>query len=379
MKNMIPIAKPCLKGNEMKYVQECINTGWISSAGKFVDEFEKKFAEFCKCRYGISCCNGTVALHLALMALDIKKGDEVIVPNLTFVATANAVLYVGAKPILVDVEEDTWCINPKLIEEKITNKTKAIIPVHLYGHPCDMDPIMEIAAKHNIYVIEDCAEAHGAEYKGKDGNFRKVGSFGIINCFSFYGNKIITTGEGGMCVTNDEKLAERMNYFKNHGMKKEKRYWHEEVGYNYRLTNIQAAVGLAQLERIELFIKKRRELAKKYNELLKNVKGITLPPEKPWAKNVYWMYSVLINDDFPINRDELIERLDKAGIETRRFFYPMNEMKPYQDKDTKDKSKSEKQIYPVSKKLAEQGINLPTFVEITEEEIKTVVKAILTK
>ncbi|MBS3121406.1 DegT/DnrJ/EryC1/StrS family aminotransferase [Candidatus Woesearchaeota archaeon] len=357
MEQFIPIAKPNLKGNELKYLTECITSGWISSSGKFIELFEKKFADFCGVKHSVSCSNGTVALHLALLALGIGKGDEVIVPNLTFAATANVVIYTGAKPVLVDVQEDTWCIDSEEIKKKITKRTKAIIPVHLYGMPCDMDSIMKIAKENNLVVIEDCAEAHGAEYKGK-----KVGSIGDIGCFSFYGNKIITTGEGGMCVTNDKQLAEKMRLLKDHGMSKEKRYWHDVIGYNYRMTNLQAAVGLAQLERINEFIEKRRAIAETYNRLLKSVKDITLPPNKPWAKKVDWLYSILINDKFSVNRDNLIDILKEKGIDTRRFFYPLNEMSPYKDNSS----------FPISKKLSEQGINLPTYIELKEKEIEII-------
>ncbi|MBT4824940.1 DegT/DnrJ/EryC1/StrS family aminotransferase [Candidatus Woesearchaeota archaeon] len=357
----IPIAKPTLKGNELKYVTECIETGWISSAGKFVEKFEEKFADFCNVKHGVSCSNGTVAIHLALMALGIGKGDEVIIPDYTFAATANAVLYTGAKPILVDVEEDTWCMDPKLIKDKITPNTKAIIPVHIYGHPCDMDKIMKIAKENKLFVIEDCAEAHGAEYKGG-----KVGGIGDIGCFSFYGNKIITTGEGGMCITNDKKLANKMRVLKNHGMDESKRYWHEIIGYNYRITNLQAAVGLAQLEQINEFIEKRIKIAELYNKHLKDIKGITLPPKKEWAKNVYWMYCILIKDEFPISRDELIEKLKEKGIDSRKFFFPLSMMTPY-----KDDSAS-----PVSKLLSNKGICLPTFTDMSEEEIKEIIESV---
>ncbi|NQU99168.1 MAG: DegT/DnrJ/EryC1/StrS aminotransferase family protein, partial [Parcubacteria group bacterium] len=243
---MIQVSKPSLGREELNNVMEAIKSSWISSKGKFITEFEENFAEYCGVKYGIATANGTVALHLALKALKISKGDEVIVPDLTFIATANVVTYCNAKPIFIDSNPDYWCIDPEKIEEKITTKTKAIIPVHLYGHPCDMDAITKIAKKYGLYVIEDAAEAHGAGYKGK-----KVGSFGDISCFSFYGNKIITTGEGGMCLTNNQKLAERMKILRDHGMSPDKRYWYDVIGFNYRMTNIQAAIGVAQLKKID--------------------------------------------------------------------------------------------------------------------------------
>ena len=359
---MIPLIEPDLSGNELKYITDCIKSKWISSRGSYVKEFENKFSEYCNTSYGISTSNGTKALHLALTALGIGKDDEVIVPDLTFAATANAVLYCGAKPILVDVNRDTWCIDVSKIEDAITKKTKAIIPVHLYGHPCDMGKIMEIARKHNLFVVEDAAEAHGAEYKG-----RKVGSIGDIGCFSFYGNKIITTGEGGMCVTNDEKLSEKMDLLKNHGMRKERIYWHDIVGYNYRMTNMQAAIGLAQLERIEFFVDRKREIARLYNSKLRDANHLILPKEQTWAKNVYWLYSVLINDKFKLTRDELIERLKNNGIDTRPLFYPLHSMPPYKSEGN----------FSVSDFLSKNGISLPSFINISEDQMNKILSVLL--
>lgn len=360
---MIPVAEPDLDGNELKYVTECIKTGWISSVGSYVTKFEEEFSKYCNVKHGVAVANGTVALHLALEALGIKKGDEVIVPALTFVATANAVKYTGAKPIFIDSEPRTWNIDPEKIEEKITKKTKAIIPVHLYGHPCDMDKIREIAEKHCLKIIEDAAEAHGAEYKG-----RKVGSLSDISCFSFYGNKILTTGEGGMCLTNDQELAEKMRWLKDHGMSKEKKYYHPQLGYNYRLTNIQAAIGLAQLEKLEKTIEAKRKNAELYNSLLKDVKGITLPVEEPWAKNVYWMYSILVEKNYKLKRDELMSKLKKEGIDTRPFFIPLHKM-PYLDEGLK---------LPIAEGLGEKGINLPSSAKLTKEQIEKISQTIKT-
>jgi len=361
MLKMIPVAEPNLEGNELKYVEECIKTGWISSAGKYVTKFEKEFSKYCGVKHGIAVANGTLALHLALEALGIKKGDEVIVPAMTFVATANAVKYTGARPVFVDSEPKTWNIDPDKIKEKITKKTKAIIPVHLYGHPCDMDRIRELTEKHNIAILEDAAEAHGAEYKGK-----KVGSFSVISCFSFYGNKILTTGEGGMCLTDDDKLADKMRQLKDHGMSRERKYYHPIMGYNYRLTNIQAAIGLAQLEKIGQTIETKRRNAKLYNALLKDAKGITLPPEEPWAKNVYWMYSILIEPNCKLKRDEMMASLRDEQIDTRPFFIPLHKM-PYLDEGLK---------LPVAESLGEKGINLPSSTKLTKEQIEKIAKVI---
>ena len=279
MSYKIPVAEPDIGKEELENITEAVKSGWISSKGKFILELEEKFSKFIGTKFGVSTSNGTTALHLALEALDIKAGDEVILPTLTFIACANMVKFVGAKPVFVDSHPDYWCIDPKKIEEKLTDKTKAIMPVHLYGHPCDMDPIERIAKKHNLFIIEDCAEAHGAEYRG-----RKVGSMGTISCFSFYGNKIITTGEGGICLTDDEVLAEKMRIIRDHGMSLQKRYWHEVIGFNYRMTNLQAAIGVAQLGKIDYFINKKRETARMYNQLLNNNGKIVLPPEMPWQK-----------------------------------------------------------------------------------------------
>ena len=358
---MIPIAEPCLGEEELSNVTEAVKSGWISSKGKFIEAFEENFARYCGVKYGVATSNGTVALHLALKALEVRKNDEIIVPTLAFIAVANAVTYCNAKPVFVDSHSEYWCIDPDKIEEKITPKTKAIIPVHLYGHPCDMNAVMDIAEDHNLYVVEDAAEAHGAEYKGK-----KVGGLGDISIFSFYGNKIVTTGEGGMCLTNNEELYEKMRILRDHGMNPNKRYWHDVIGFNYRMTNLQAAVGVAQLEKLDEFIKRKREIARTYNSLLNEVKGIILPPEMPWAKNVYWMYSILIEDDFKLTRDQLMDKLEENEIETRPFFYPIHIMPPY-------KSDIE---FPVAKRISRRGINLPSAVTLKEEDIKKIVEII---
>lgn len=354
---MIPVAEPFLGEKEAEYVNDAVKSTWISSGGKYIKEFEEKFAEFCEVKHAISCNNGTSALHLALLALGIKEGDEVIIPTLTYIATANVLKYVGAKPVFVDSDRKSWNIDVNKIEEKITERTKAIIPVHLYGLPCDMDKIIEIARRHNLYVIEDCAEAHGARYKGK-----KVGCFGDIGCFSFFGNKIITTGEGGMCITNNEDLKDKMELFKNQGMSKEKRYFHPVVGYNYRMTNIQAAIGLAQLEKIEEIMRIKKLIASLYKALLTGVEDIEVFQEHDMNyENVYWMCCILSN-----KRDELMKALKEADIETRPFFVPVHKMPPYENGE----------VHEVAEGLGKVGINLPSSPNLKEEDIRKICEII---
>ncbi|RMF92321.1 MAG: DegT/DnrJ/EryC1/StrS family aminotransferase [Candidatus Schekmanbacteria bacterium] len=360
-KSFIPAAEPEITEKEIKYVNECVKSGWISSLGKFVTKFEEKFSKFCGCKYGISTSNGTTALHLALDILGIREGDEVIMPAFTFVATANAVSYLGAKPIFVDSEYSSWNIDPQKIEEKITKKTKAIIAVHLYGHPANMGPIMKLARKYQLYVIEDASEAHGALYRGK-----KVGSIGEMGSFSFYGNKIITTGEGGMITTNKAKWDKRARFLRDHAMSPKKRYYHPERGYNYRITNIQAAIGLAQVERINKILAKKEKIEKMYNRLLSGIKGISFQPQAPWAKKVCWMYSVLINDEFPLSRIQLEQELKKRGIDTRPFFIPMNKLPMYK---TNEK-------FPVAEDLSRRGLSLPSSTKLNNSDIEYICNVI---
>lgn len=355
-----PVATPELSGNELKYLTDAFLSTWISSQGKYIEEFEKKFSAYCDAKYGVAVSNGTTALHLALLALGIGEGDEVIVPDLTFAATINTVLHANATPVIVDIEKISWCIDPIEIEKAITPRTKAIIPVHLYGQPCNMDAIMAIAKKHNLKVIEDAAEAHGAEYKGK-----KVGSIGDIGCFSFYGNKVITTGEGGMCVTNSSKLANKMKILRDHGMSKTKKYWHDVVGYNYRLTNLQAAIGLAQLERIEEIQMKRSLLEKKYKDGLKSIKLLEFQKSDfPDRKKITWLVSALVKEG---KRNLVMNQLKKINVDSRPFFYPLSSMKLYKPYVFSNK---------VSKNISKQGLNLPTSIFIDDQVISTIKKSL---
>lgn len=365
---MIPVCVPLLGEKELEYVIDCIKTNWVSSRGKYVGEFEKQFAKYCECAHGITTTSGTTAIHLALASIGIKRGDEVIVPAFTMIGSVFPIIYCGAKPILVDAEPETWNMNINQIEEKITDKTKAIMPVHIYGHPCDMDPIMKIGKKHGLFVVEDAAEAHGAMYKGK-----KTGGIGDVGCFSFYANKIITCGEGGMVVTNNEEIAQHATSLKDLSFSggKKRIYLHSEVGYNYRMTNLQAAIGLAQFERVNEFIEMRRKNAQLYNQFLKNTSGIKLPIEKEWAKNVYWMYSVLVEPEFGVSRDELMTELEKKGIENRSFFIPMNKQPVFRNMHL-----FEGESYPVAEELSEKGLYLPSSSGLKPAEISYVCSSI---
>lgn len=368
MRPIIPVCEPTLNGNELKYVTECVKSGWISSSGKFIKQFEDRFSEYCGVTQGVSCSSGTAALHIALEAVGIGRGDEVIMPTFTMIASCNAVIYSGAKPVLVDSELKTWNIDIDKIEEKITAKTKAIMVVHTYGHPVDMDKVKRISNKYNIPIIEDAAEAHGAEYKG-----RKTGSLGDIACFSFYANKIITTGEGGMVVTKNKKWAENCRALRNHFFG-EPRFLHRRLGYNYRMTNVQAAIGLAQLERIDRYVNARRNNAKYYNKLLMSVRGVTTPPEAKWAKNVYWMYGILVGKEFGMTMPRLREELLKRGIDTRNFFIGMHRQPVYKGDGKRFPDTSGK--YPVSDYLERNGVYLPSSSHLSRGQITKIVDAI---
>jgi len=355
-----PIMQPLLNGNELAYLSDCIKTGWISSQGAYVKRFEKEFAAYCDAQYPVAASNGTVALHLALAAFDIKAGDEVIVPDLTFAASINAVIYTGATPVIVDVDKTTWTISVEDIEKNITPRTRAIMPVHLYGHPSHMDEVMALAKKHNLLVIEDAAEAIGGKYKNKH-----VGSFGDAATFSFFGNKTITTGEGGMVFFKDKKAWEKALVLRDHGMSKEKKYWHEYVGFNYRMTNMQAAIGCAQLERIDEFVSAKKKLAVFYDKVLKETGNFIIPPQEPWAVNGYWLYTAILKESASITRDVLMEKMLKNGIETRPAFYPLHQMPPYKDYPSKSSFQN-------SKHISAQGISFPSSVNITQEELDNI-------
>lgn len=357
----IPVSEPVISGNEETYVLDALQSGWISGSGKYVNQFEEQFAEFCNAKHAIAVFNGTVALHLALIALDIQPGDEIIIPDLTYIASANAAVYCGATPIFADVDPVTWTLDPIDVKSKITPRTRAIMPVHLYGHPAEMDELLELARQHQLFVIEDAAEAHGAEYKD-----RRVGAIGDIGTFSFYGNKIITTGEGGMIVTNNDDFMRRIRLYKGQGMDPERRYWFPVIGYNYRMTNIQAAIGVAQLERIDWLIERRIEVARWYLEELAETE-LVLPVQEEWAKNVYWLFSVCLPEG--IDRDLLMAQMEQLGIETRPFFYPLHQMPPYYNAKGNT-------LYPVTTRVASRGINLPSSAKLKREEVQAVCMAL---
>lgn len=364
---MIPVNSPLITNESKSLVAKALEEGWISSAGPYIERFESDFAEYLGVKHAIAVNTGTAALHIALIAAGIGEGDEVIVPAFTMAASWMAIMYTGAKPIFVDVDEETYTINPELIEGSITSKTKAIMPVHIYGHPAEMDPIMDIAKKHNLIVIEDAAESHGATYKG-----RLTGAIGDINAFSFYANKIITTGEGGMVTTNDDKMADIARRMKDLAHSKDKRFIHDELGYNYRMTSMQAALGIGQLKSVGQFLSIKQHMAQLYHERLQNISGITLPMTKDWAIHVYWMYAILIDEQkFGMNKDVFREKLLGLGIDTRDFFYPPS-VQP-----VLVRAGLAKNSYPVTEKIAKNGCYLPSGLAITDDQINSVCDAII--
>lgn len=362
----IPVCEPYLGGREAEYVLDCLKTNWISSAGRYLTQFEQSFARYCGREHGIATTSGTTALHLAVAAAELGPGDEVIMPAFTIAATVFAALYAGARPVLVDVEPDTWTLRVDQVAARIGSRTRAILPVDIYGHPCDMAPLVELAERHDLWLIEDAAEAHGAEYRG-----RKCGGFGDAACFSFYANKIVSTGEGGMVVTDDAAFAERCRSLKNLGFNRDRRFLHDAIGFNYRMTNIQAALGLAQLEKIEDYVDLRRRHAATYNRLLADVAGLQLPVERPGSRNVYWMYGVLVEDGFGCSRDELMRELTERGVETRTFFIPMHEQPLFHERGL-----FQDEQYPVASDIGRRGLYLPSSTGLSDGEIAYVVDAV---
>lgn len=361
MRDFIPISRPSITQLEINYVHDAVASSWVSSLGPYIDRFEAEFARFAGCSHAICVSNGTVAIHLALVVNGIGPGDEVIVPDLSFIATANAVLHAGATPVFVDIDAETLCMNPGVLASALTPRTKAIIPVHLYGHPADMAAICAFAAEHNLVVIEDAAEAHGAAI-----GTRPVGSFGKCATFSFYGNKSLTTGEGGMITTNDPGVYAQCRHMRDHAMDPVRRYWHTMPGYNYRMTNLQAALGCAQLERSEYLLTRRRQIFEAYAARLGHLEGISLNRTRPGFLNTYWLVCLELNDGTKDQRDGLMRKLKDCGVDTRPYFYPMSHMPYFRKADT-----------PVSAGKSAVGINLPTYADLTDSDIDYVCAAVI--
>jgi perosamine synthetase len=359
----IPVAQPFISGNEAKYVSDCLETGWISSIGRYVSEFESVFAKFCDTGFAATCNNGTSALHLALLAMGLGHGDEVLVPTLTYVATANAVRYCGATPVFVDSDPATMNLDPSDVEHRITDKTRGIVAVHLYGHPAAMAQIVAIARRYGLWVVEDAAEAHGARCDG-----RPTGSLGDVATFSFFGNKIVTTGEGGMVTTDDAAIDERVRLLRGQGMDPARRYWFPIVGFNYRMTNIQAALGLAQLEMIDTQLTRRREIARWYGEELTRLRvPARLPAHEQWAEPVNWLYTIVLEHGDEATRDRLMAALAADGVETRPVFYPVHTLPPYGGRRGE---------FPVAERLAALGLSLPTHAALTRDDVAYVVDSV---
>jgi perosamine synthetase len=364
---MIPVNEPILNGNEKKFLSECIDTGWISSEGPFVRKFEEHFSNQLERRFGIAVANGTAALDLAVSAINIGCGDEVILPAFTIISCINQIVRAGAKPVLVDQNPLTWNMEVNSIEAKITPRTKAIMVVHTYGLPADMDPILTLATIHGLSIIEDAAEAHGQSYRGQP-----CGSFGDISTFSFYPNKLITTGEGGMIVTDNEKIAAECRSLRNLCFEPEKRFVHKRLGWNARMTNLQAALGLAQLERIDEFIERKRRMGHRYTKLFSGIPGIELPLARTeYAENIFWVYGIVLKDEVPFDAIEAMKRLKTKGVGTRPFFWPMHKQPVFQGSDL-----FVGESYPVSERLGLRGFYVPSGLALTDSQMESVAEAL---
>jgi perosamine synthetase len=359
---MIPVCEPLLDKQALAYVTEAVSSGWISSDGRFLNEFERRWAEYCGVSHGVAVSNGTAALEIAVAALELEPGSEIIMPSFTIISCALAVVAAGCVPVLVDSEPTTWCLDVAQAAARIGPRTRAIMPVHMFGHPAEMATLAALAERHGLAIIEDAAEAHGAEYRG-----RRVGGLGTMGCFSFYANKIITTGEGGMVVTDDQRLAERMRSLRNLCFRRDRRFLHSELGHNYRLTNVQAAIGVAQVERIATHIERKRRMAARYTERLKDVPGLVLPGERPEARSVFWMYGVVLKDEVPFDAPEFARRLRERGVDTRPLFLGMHEQPVFLERGL-----FRDERYPVAERLARRGLYLPSGLPLTEEQIDTV-------
>jgi perosamine synthetase len=372
---MIPVNEPFLGHRELEYVTECIQTGWISSAGRFISAFEEAWASYCGMNYGIAVSNGTVALQVAIGCIGLQPGDEVIMPTFTIISCALAVIYSAGTPVLVDCDPRSWCMDVSQVENKITSRTRAVMPIHIYGHPVDMDPLLTLSEKNGLVIIEDAAEVHGAEYlmerDGPNPTWRRCGSLGHISTFSFYANKLITTGEGGMVLTNDPVYAEKARSLRNLCFRSDRRFYHTELGYNFRLTNLQAAIGLAQVERMDDIVARKRWMGQTYTERLKEVKGLQLPIEESWSRQVYWMYGVVVDESTGMDAAEFARRLQSLGIQTRPFFLGMHEQPAFLDNGL-----FQHESYPEAERLARQGLYLPSGLALTEAQLELVCNAV---
>lgn len=363
---MIPVNEPSIGERELEYVTECLRTGWVSSAGRFLEDFERAWAAYCGMAYGVAVCNGTAALDVAVSCLSLGPGDEVIMPSLTIISCTQAVVRHGARPVLVDCDSETWCMDVDAVREAVTPATKAIMVVHMYGHPVDMDPIRAIAVDHHLAVIEDAAEAHGAEYKG-----RRCGGFGDVSVFSFYANKVVTTGEGGMLLTNDEGLAAHARAYRNLCFRDDRRFYHTELGENYRMTNVQAAIGLGQLERIDEIVAHKRQMAAEYTRGLADLAGLQLPSEREWARSNYWMYAVVVDEVTGLSGEAFSARLKERGVDTRPFFLGMHEQPAFHRLGLFAGER-----YPVTERVSRQGVYLPSGNALTALQVEGVCAAI---
>jgi perosamine synthetase len=372
---MIPVNEPLLGDRELEYVSECIRTGWVSSAGRFIGDFEEQWSAYCGRRYGIAVSNGTVALQLAIACLDLAPGDEIIIPTFTIISCASAVINNNCVPVLVDSDPRTWCMDIDQVKDKITHKTRAVMAVHMYGNPVDMDALLELADEHGLAIIEDAAEAHCAEYLSGRGTseakWRRCGSFGTLSCFSFYANKLITTGEGGMVLTDDSELAEKARSLRNLCFLPDQRFYHEKLGFNFRMTNLQAALGLAQLERIDEIVARKHWIGEQYTQRLSSIQGLQLQHLEKWARSVYWMYGCVLSEETGMNGAEFGKRLAERGIQTRPFFLGMHEQPALHRRGLFVDER-----YPVSERLARQGLYLPSGLALTEEQLAQVCEAV---
>lgn len=372
---MIPVNEPKLTERETELISECLRSGWISSAGRFIQEFEETWARYCGRRYGIAVSNGTAALQVSVASLGLQPGDEVIMPTFTIISCPLSVIYNSGTPVLVDSDPRTWCLDVEKVKERITARTRAIMPVHIYGHPVDMDPLLELADQYGLVVIEDAAEAHGAEYSSSKNDsqstWRRCGSFGAMSCFSFYANKLITTGEGGMVLTDDPKLAEKARSLRNLCFQSHRRFYHEELGFNYRLTNLQAALGLAQLGRMDEIVERKRWMGLEYTRRLKDINALQPQAIEPWARSIYWMYGIVLSEKTAMGADSFSQRLSELGVETRPFFVGMHEQPVFRKRNL-----FLNEHYPTAERLSRRGLYLPSGLALTEDQLAQVCDAV---